>query len=54
VPSRWTQHLVYLDALRLAGCQFSLDDLTRDEWEGLMLIESERADLQKQEIEKRK
>lgn len=50
----WVNHLVYLDGLQQAGCTFGIDDLSKDEWDGLLLIQVTRAEIEWEKYEKEK
>jgi len=48
----WLGHLLYLDALRRVGANFMLDDLTKSEWDGLILIEDVRSEIEQEQYRK--
>lgn len=48
----WINHLVYLDGLVQCGCKFTVDDLTKAEWDGLLLIHIVRREIEKEQMEK--
>lgn len=48
----WLQHLFYIDGLRRVGATFSINELTREEWDGLLLIEGVRADVERERTRK--
>lgn len=49
----WLSHLFYLDGLHRVGATFSLCDLSKSEWDGLLLLEKVRAKISSDEINKR-
>jgi len=46
----WLQHIFYLDGLRRVGATFSINELTKEEWDGLLLIESVRIEVENERI----
>lgn len=48
----WLQHLFYLDGLRRVGATFSINELKKEEWDGLLLIESVRAEVERERTRK--
>lgn len=48
----WLQHLFYIDGLRRVGATFSINELTREEWDGLLLIEGVRAEVERERTRK--
>lgn len=48
----WLQHLFYLDGLRHVGATFSVNELTREEWDGLLLLESVRMEVERERFER--
>lgn len=48
----WVSHLFYLDGLNRVGATFHINDLHKCEWDGLVLIESARIELEKERMEK--
>lgn len=48
----WVNHLMYLDGLRQVGCNFQLDDLSKDEWDGLLLLQNTRNEIEWERYEK--
>jgi len=50
----WLSHLFYLDSLRRVGAVFHLNDLSREEWDGLILLENVRAELEQEMYDKEK
>ncbi len=38
----WSTHLFWLNNLQEAGCRFHLNDLTPDEWDGLIIVKQEQ------------
>jgi hypothetical protein len=46
------EHLFYLDGLRRVGAVFQVNDLNREEWDGLLLIESTRIEVERERIKK--
>jgi len=47
----WISHILGLDALVQAGCRFALDDLDVHEWEGLKILNQERARYQRKKMD---
>jgi len=41
----WVSHLLYLYGLRQIGAQFHIDDLSKEEWDGLLMLESVKVEL---------
>lgn len=50
----WVSHLFWLDILRKVGCVFQPNALTKEEWDGLILLETTRAEIELERIEKAK
>ena len=50
----WIHHLIYLDGLKQVGCTYQLDDLTKTEWDGLLLIQQVRNEIEMEQFEKEK
>ncbi len=48
----WIGHLLYLYGLRQVGAQFHIDDLSREEWDGLLMLESVKAELEDERAKK--
>lgn len=48
----YLSHLFYLDGLRKVGATFKLNDLSKDEWDGLMLLERVRSEIEEEMVEK--
>lgn len=42
----WLNHLFYLYSLVKIGASFHVDDLTRSEWDGLLMLESVKAEIE--------
>lgn len=38
----WAAHLLQLSSMVEAGCRFLIDDLTPEEWKGLIIISQEK------------
>lgn len=47
-------HLFYLEGLKNVGAHFLINDLTKEEWDGLMLIATAKEDVRKEREEKEK
>jgi len=47
----WLSHLFYLDGLRRVGAVFNIDELSRQEWNGLILIEAVRTEVDQERFE---
>jgi len=50
----WINHLLYVDGLKMVGCQFVIDDLTKDEWDGLLLLQIVRNEIELEQADKEK
>lgn len=50
----WINHLIWLDGLKHVGCNFLLNDLTYEEWEGLLLLQTVRNEIEVEMMEKDK
>lgn len=48
----WLQHLFYLDGLKKVGARFNINDLTKEEWDGLLLIEGVRVEIEREQMKK--
>jgi len=46
------QHLFYIDGLRRVGAVFQINDLTREEWDGLLVIEGVRIEVERERMNK--
>jgi hypothetical protein len=47
----WLFHLMYLYGLTKVGATFLIDDLTKEEWDGLLMLESVRAEIEHEKYE---
>ena len=47
----WLSHLFYLYGLVKVGAHFLIDDLTRKEWDGLLMLESIRNEVEQERYE---
>jgi len=43
-----------LDGLSQAGCHYRLNDLVREEWEGLLLLQIVRSEIEQEMMDKEK
>jgi len=48
----WLSHLFYLEGLKNVGAHFMINDLTKEEWDGLMIIASAKEDIRKEKEKK--
>ena len=48
----WLQHLFYIDGLRKVGAVYLINDLTKEEWDGLLLIEGIRIEVENERVRK--
>lgn len=48
----WLEHLFYIDGLRKVGATFSINALTKEEWDGLLLIEGVRIEVERERMHK--
>jgi len=46
------QHLFYLDGLRRVGATYHINELTKEEWDGLLVIEGVRVEVERERVEK--
>jgi len=47
----WITHLFYLYSLLKLGVSFRIDDLTKKEWDGLLMLESVKAEVEHEQYE---
>jgi len=50
----WLSHLLYLSGLRRAGATFLLDDLAKEEWDGLLMLDAVQQELESEMLEREK
>lgn len=48
----WVGHLLYLYGMKQIGVAFRVNDLTKDEWDGLIMIEGLKNEIEKERLEK--
>lgn len=48
----WVRHIFWLYGLKNAGATFHFNELSKREWDGMMLIETVRAELEREQMEK--
>ena len=48
----WLGHVLYIYGLKQAGAVFHINDLTKSEWDGILLIESVKNEIERERIEK--
>lgn len=48
----WLRHIFWLYSLRQAGATFLLNELSLQEWEGLITLEGVRAEIEREQYEK--
>jgi len=50
----WVRHIFWLHGIHQAGATFHFNDLDKAEWDGLLMIESVRAEIERAQVEKQK
>jgi hypothetical protein len=48
----WVSHLLYIYSLVQVGVSFGIDDLNREEWNGLLMLESVKGELEQERLDK--
>lgn len=48
----WVGHVLYLYGLKNIGATFHINDLTKNEWDGILLIEGAKSEIERERMEK--
>jgi len=48
----WLSHILYIYGLKEVGAVFNINDLTKEEWDSIMLIEGVKSEIERERYEK--